>query len=205
MQIEQIEEHFAPVERGWRSDARETGKIHLSDIAKFIDYKMGLSKPIKAVDWDMVLAAQVGFLWEDVLSDAYGANYAARIGEVERDGVVCSPDGVGVFENVVTAALVVNEEYKATWKSLRNPPEDNWYWMCQFKSYCYVLNVNTTILRVLYINGDYRGSGPVYRVFKIVFTDQELAENWQMILNHRDEMVEKGFMNVRQARGEESN
>lgn len=202
MQIELIEEHFRPKNRGWRSDALETGKIHLSDIAKYIDYKMGFSKPIKAVDWDLVLAAEIGFLWEDVLSDAYGVNYATRVGEIERDGIVCSPDGVGIFEESVTFSLAVNEEYKATWKSLKNPPEDNWYWMCQFKSYCYVIGVNVTILRVLYINGDYRGSGPTYRVFKITYTDQELEENWQMIVNHRDEMISKGFLNIKMAKGE---
>lgn len=202
MDITRIEEHFTPVGSGWRSSAFETGKIHLSDIAKFIEYKMGYGKPIKAVNWDLTLAAEVGFLWEDVLSFAYAERYATRIGEIEKDGVICSPDGVNAYAPYAITAMI-NEEYKATWKSLRNPPEDNWYWMCQFKSYAYALNVGETLLRVLYINGDYKGSGPVYRVFRIQFTDRELRENWQMILNHRDEMLEKGFMNIHIARGEE--
>lgn len=201
MNLQLVEEDFKPTNIGWRSDAVETGKIHLSDIAKYIEWKHSLGEPIKATDWDLMIAATVGFIWEDVLSMMLGNRYAARIGEIELDGVVGSPDGLsdndpwGVYP-------VINEEYKATWKSMNFPPEKNWYWMTQFKSYCHMLGVKVTLLRVLYIMGDYKGSGPRYRVFRIEFTDEELKANWDLILQHRDEMVEKGFMNLRQAKGE---
>lgn len=201
MLIELIEEHFQPFQQEWRSKAEDTGKIHLSDIAKYVEWKLALSKPVKAVDWDLTLAAAVGFLWEDLLSLVLHERYACRIGEIELDGIVGSPDGLS-DNDPLRIEQVVNEEYKATWKSANSPPEDNWYWMCQFKSYCKMLGVHVTVLRVLYINGDYRGSGPMYRVFRIQFTDEELDENWNLILDHRNEMLEKGFMNVHQAKGE---
>jgi hypothetical protein len=140
----------------------------------------------------------VGFLWEEVLSREFAERYAVRIGEVEHDSIIGSPDGLSINDPKVPDNLV-DEEYKATWKSIRKPPEDNWYWMTQFKSYCYMLGVNTTVLRVLYINGDYKGSGPIPALFRIEYTSQELQENWDMVRNHRDEMLKKGYWDVREA------
>lgn len=185
-----------------RSQAGDTGKLHLSDIAKFIEYKMQFGAKQKALNWDMVAAAEVGFLWEDLLSLVLADRYAARLGEVEKDGIVGSPDGLNVYDPFWNSSLH-NEEYKATWRSTNKKPTDIWYWMTQFKSYCYMLNVDVTILRVLYLMGDYKGSGPIPMIYGLRFTDQELKENWKMILTHRDEMVEKGFMTYQQARGEE--
>lgn len=182
-----------------RTSAHSTGKIHLSDIAKYIEYKMGYMKRSKGVeDWDMELAAEVGFLWEDVLSRAFADRYAARVGEVELDGIVGSPDGLSPNDPLGQEPLV-NEEYKATWRSVRKTPTDIWYWETQFKSYCHMLGVNVTVARVLYLMGDYKGSGPLYRVFRMEFTPFDLRENWKMILDHRDEMLEKGYMDLKDA------
>jgi hypothetical protein len=87
---------------------------------------------------------------------------------------------------------------------VKKTPETIWYWMTQFKSYCTMMDVDVTIARVLYIMGDYHGSGPMYQVYKIQFTYAELTENWDMILRHRDEMVERGYMDLSEAlKGEE--
>lgn len=182
-----------------RSSAADTGKLHLSDIAKYIDFKMKFTKMnTQARKWNLMAAAEMGFLWEDVLSLMLGKRYAMRIGEIEKDGIVCSPDGVSPIDPYGYESLV-NEEYKATWKSINKPPEDNWYWMTQFKSYDYVLGVNVTILRVLYINGDYKGSGPLPAKFRLQYSERELVENWQMICNARDEMMDKGYFTVHEA------
>jgi hypothetical protein len=34
--------------------------------------------------------------------------------------------------------------------------------------------------------GDYKGSGPIYRVARIRFTQKELEDNWRMILQHKE-------------------
>ena len=94
---------------------------------------------------------------------------------------------------------LVDEEYKATWRSIRQPPEENWYWMTQFKSYDYMFGVPVTVLRVLYLNGNYKGSGPLDEAFRIEYTERELLENWQMVVNHRDEMLKKGYWTVKEA------
>ena len=49
-----------------RTAASDTGKIHLSDIAKYIDLKMQFTKMNKdAMKWNLLAAAEAGFLWED--------------------------------------------------------------------------------------------------------------------------------------------
>lgn len=181
-----------------RTKAADTGKLHLSDIAKFVEYKMQFGPKGGAINWDMVAAAEVGFLWEDLLSYVLADRYAARLSEVEKDGIVGSPDGLNIYDPFFNSSLH-NEEYKATWRSVKKTPPDIWYWMTQFKSYCYMLGVDVSIVRVLYLNGDYKGSGPISMVYGLRFTDQELKENWEMILKHRDEMMEKGYMDYKQA------
>lgn len=200
MQIDSIEEEFQFKGSGLdRTQARDTGKMHLSDIAKYIDLKMQFTKfNTQASNWDLLAAAEVGFLWEDCLSLVLGNRYAVRIGEIEVDNIVGSPDGVGDWDPY-GKVLITDEEYKATWRSANKPPEDNWYWMTQFKSYCHMLGTTVTILRVLYINGNYKGSGPMMRVFRIEYTYRELLENWQMVVNHRDEMLQKGYWTVKEA------
>jgi hypothetical protein len=52
---------------------------------------------------------------------------------------------------------------------------------------------------VLYVNGDYKGSGPLPGTFRIQYSRRELQENWDMILNARDDMLKKGYMTVKDA------
>jgi hypothetical protein len=201
MEIVEVDEDFKALGSGVpRTSAHDTGKIHLSDVAHFIDHKMKFTKFSQgAMKWDMNLAAEIGFSWEEVLSRALGDRYAARLGEVEVDGIVGSPDGLSA-NDPYRRSEIINEEYKATWRGVRQTPDENWYWMTQFKSYCYMLGVDTTLVRALHVNGDYKGSGPLYRVHRVQFTDRELRENWELIIRHRDEMLGKGYMDVNDAR-----
>lgn len=193
MEVCTLEEEFAPKGSGLpRSDPEETGKLHVSTIIRYVETKLGLAT---VADWNLNVAAEVGFLWEDVLSATFAARMAARLEEVEKDGIVGSPDGLNVYEGEL-----VNEEYKCTWRSMLRAIEDNWYYMTQFKSYCYMLGVYTTIARVLYLFGDWRDNkGPQYRVYKIDFTETELKENWDMILNHSAFMKEKGIWRMKRS------
>ena len=77
------------------------------------------------------------------------------------------------------------EEYKFTWKSSSRPPEDNWRWVTQMKAYCYVLGLTEANLRVFYANGDYRQNRkPLYQGYRFTFREDELKENWAMLINH---------------------
>ena len=199
MELIKLDVEFKPKGSGTnRTSAHETGMIHLSDIARYIEFKMKFGPAGTKAKFNLAVAGEVGFMWEDALSLVWAERYAARIGEVEKDGIVGSPDGLSPYDPFERYPIV-NEEYKATWRSSNKTPDKVWYYMTQFKSYCYMLDVNVTIAHILYLMGDYRGSGPQYECYRIEFSEQELIENWTMILSHRDEMVENGYLNLEEA------
>lgn len=130
---------------------------------------------------------EAGFYWEDVFSTAWAdreerEGVIFRTEELIEDGVYASPDGLWVPR--LRANPLTLEEYKFTWYSSNRAPEDNWLWMTQIKAYLYALGLNEANLRVYYCMGDYRGSGPQYKRFKITVPDWEKEENWTMLINH---------------------
>ena len=161
------------------------GGLHLGTVIKSLQESSGLWYKGAGFS-DMQLTAEIGLLWERVLSKVMGEKYAMRPPQVQLDGIWMSPDGIGPDPRGIVPLVV--EEYKATWQSTKRSPLDNFYYMCQIKSYCRVLETNVAVMRIFYIMGDYRGSGPVYRVARIKFTEYELEQNWNMILRHKEEM-----------------
>jgi hypothetical protein len=123
------------------------------------------------------LAAEVGFMWEELLSATLKARLPDRIGEIVLDGITMSPDGLDVEEWVLW-------EYKAVWHSSKRSPADNFKWQSQVKGYCKGVGTLEAKMAILYLNGDWRGGGPEYRGYKISYTQLEVDENWQMLVNH---------------------
>jgi hypothetical protein len=203
MIIREVEEEFVFKGSGLpRSNAYETGKIHASDIIRFIEWRLDLAPNKKGNSpgkWDLPLCGELGFIWEDILSYFFGNRYTARIGEVEKDGIVGSPDSIGPDHWGMVP--LVDEEFKLTWKSSKAEVEKNWYYMTQFKTYAYMLGVQTTWVRIIHIMGDYswRGEtligtddyriGPVRKTYRISWDQEELEENWKLILDNRDKMI----------------
>ena len=158
------------------SGDRTIGKLHLSDI--YTDLDKTLFPKNSTADLTNKLWGEVGFLWEMVLSRALADHCSERPGEVELDGVIGSPDGFDPDTQVL-------DEYKCTWRSIKNAkPENVWKWMVQVKGYCKMLGVATVRFHILYLMGDYKGSGPLYRSYLFSFTQREIDENWTMLLNH---------------------
>lgn len=166
---------------------RSRDKLHVSDIYTNISNRLH-HKSSKNPTSEMMsneLFKQVGFLFEIALSNAFGENLGIRPGEIERDGIVGSPDGI----NFMSGRL---EEYKVTWKSSNNSPEDNWRWMTQIKAYLKLTGLSECLLRVLYVMGNYKGSGPQYREYLLSFTEEEIEENWEMLVTHAKTMRKEG-------------
>jgi hypothetical protein len=184
MRIDQVDEAFelagSGVDRSCGPDV-----VHLTDVTRYIGAKTGLG-PNTAGQWDLDAAAEAGFIWEDLLSLVLGRRLGVAPGEVELDGIVGSPDGIGPdpWEEVPLAV----QEYKCTWRSVRNgQPDGVWHWMAQVKGYCRMVGTHVVVFRVLYLMGDYKGSGPLRRTFRLEFDQKEIEENWAMILRHREE------------------
>ena len=159
--------------------------LHLGTVIKSLMDSSGIGYKGNGFS-DMQLTAEIGLLWEDMLSKIMRNKYAARPGQIQVDGIWVSPDGIG--GDPKGEVHMVLEEYKATWQSTRRSPVDNFYYMAQVKSYCRAIETTVAIMRIFYIMGDYKGSGPIYRVARIKFTQYELDKNWEMILKHKEKM-----------------
>ena len=165
------------------------GEVHCTDVIRYIEEK--LRRGGRGGFEDMELTMDIGFWWEEMLSRIYmerNIPFPERPGEFVCDGIVISPDGIGT--DTVEPYPMALREYKATWQSSRKLPSDNWRYMTQAKSYCYVIGVNVVIYDIAYLMGNYQGSGPQYRQARVEFTNQELYQNWEMLKLHAKEMME---------------
>lgn len=173
MKIERINEEFP-----WTTVPRSPG-LHLTDIID--DVLQTLNMAVKYNEGtDPRLQYEKGYLWEVVLSQAFSENVAHRIGEIEMDGIICTPDSLSW-----DGKNPIVEEYKCTAKSSVSSPGDNVRWMMQAKGYCKVLESNSCIFRILYLCGNYRDiRSPQYFPYLIDFSQTEIDENWLSIVNH---------------------
>lgn len=162
--------------------------------------RMG-ADPNAFTEEDLDQFAMVGFLWEwgigAWLNDAAFQNQILKLcgeeevklihpGELELDGIFGTPDDLDVRGRAL-------EEWKATWISARHDIRvKKRRWIIQAMAYCWMLGVNKAVLRVFFLNGryeKYQMGAPIVRFYRFRWTDQELEENWQMIVGHRDEMA----------------
>lgn len=158
--------------------------LHLTDV---ITYILDTINPRIGGGFDDIeLTAEVGFMWEDLLSLVLGNRLGKRLNDIQCDGIYCNPDGLGFDPlNLNEVAL---EEYKCTWKSMKKLPTEVLKWMMQVKGYCHALGLKVVIFHVLYLMGDYfkEHHGPQARSFRIEFTEEEIEENWNVILANKD-------------------
>ena len=180
MKITEIDEEMPTL--GSSNFTRSPG-IHLSDVLRSLNKTLNRTK---TSDWDMDPTRAVGLLWEEVLNRAFADSLGERCGEICKDGVIMTPDGFHVEDWEL-------EEAKATWRSMNRELTDPsfWDWFAQMKAYCYATGTQVARLRVLWVAGDYRGSGPKYQRYRVEFTENELNDNWQMLMNHKKTMEDK--------------
>lgn len=101
---------------------------------------------------------------------------------VKKDGIWVSPDNVAMDP-------WRGREFKLTWYSMKKecPWHDvYWPWRVQMMAYAWVLETLVFELWVLFVNGRYPFGAPRPHLqpYLITFTEQELAENWMMLVNH---------------------
>ncbi len=169
MRIRELKEEFPWTTE--QSKSRSKG-LHLTDVIHQMD-KTLMETADREIDDEARMQFEKGWLWEVALSRAFGEKAAVRAGEVSLDGVAGSPDGVGYDDR---EELVV-DEYKCTTYSADKRPTDMWRWMMQVKGYCKMVGATKCVFRVLHLS-----FVPVYKVWVLVFTQEELDENWQSVL-----------------------
>ena len=153
--------------------------MHVSVIINNMALTAGISTN-KPIDADSVMRMTMGFVWEDIVGD-YLATFFHQITQIpaERDNIHGTLDAYDTIAHEV-------HEYKATWKGEDKAIQDAWRWYTQIKAYCLMTNVTSAKLRVLHLC-----PYPRPRTYKLVFTQQELNENWQAILQHNDYMLNR--------------
>lgn len=169
--------------------------LHVSEIYKRLMMHIEPKTYGKPIDDEAKRRMEVGILFENVLERALAEKYGtARVGEVvSPEGIILSPDGVN-------PTLVAGEEYKATFKSCRHGIVDELgmplpgfiVWFVQMKAYAKWLELLDWLLRVLFICGDYsRPIRPQFHSYRIRFTQNEVDENWTMLINlaHEEGML----------------
>ena len=159
--------------------------IHLSGVLRYIAIKSGILQVAVQEDREdeMPLRMALGMAWENWVVGLY-PDMIWQPGEFERDQVYGTPDGITLTGD--TGNGVALEEFKCTWKSSRKPLLDQWMWMQQGSGYCNMLDTDRVTYNVLYVNGDYRDSGPQYIRSLVEFSSHDLRRNWDMVLGSRD-------------------
>jgi len=157
---------------------RSTDKPHVGEIIHRMLIDLGVEKRF---DEPNPYQFEKGFVWERLLSMAL-PNVAERPGEIEQDGIICSPDGIGYSDWVQDTVV---EEYKCTARSSSHNPGNNVGWMMQIKAYCKAVGVTNVVMRILHLNGDYKTDrNPTPKTYLIQFTQGEIDTNWNAILNY---------------------
>lgn len=187
MQIELVEDPglIARIGESATSKTRSAG-LHVSEIYGRLMARLEPKKYGKPIDAEARLRMEVGILFENMLEQGLREKYATtRVGEVvSPEGIILSPDGVN-------PTLCRGEEYKATFKSCRDGLVDDdgapylkfLAWFIQMKAYAKWLYLSDWILRVFFIAGDYnRPLLPQFRTYYISFSDEEIDDNWEMLL-----------------------
>jgi hypothetical protein len=174
-----IEDTYKAIQFSLHNQERSPG-LHLSDVLDDMETTI-FGDQYRNYSWNLNWSATLGFIWERIIETHIVAALTEQgllfsPGEITKDGIAMTPDGYNADGKI--------EEWKCAWKSSRHPIEESHRYLWQIKSYCYGIGVNEATLRVLHIMGDYKGSGPLPRFYELVFTDRELNENWEMIVNH---------------------
>jgi len=171
MRVRELKEEFP-----WTTEQtgkRSTGKPHVTGLIRMME--VGIQETSgKELSDATRMQFEKGWLWEATLSMAFGEKAAYRPGEIELDGIVGSPDGMSIDDR----GECFVEEYKCTAYSSDKPITEHWRWMAQVKAYCKMVGATKCVFRVLHLS-----FVPVYKVWELVFSQRELDENWEALVN----------------------
>lgn len=181
-----------------RRDPRSPG-LHLShiihDLAATMEPKRFHHDDRPGLDLDTVPK-----IWLGQATDHYLRHIrpGVGVGEIDKDGVTMTCDNVSLLGEPPRPGLVgdyaddwVVEEFKLTWMSPGKLPIEQAiqdkkfrHWLWQLKGYCWAWETRRARLVVLFVNGRYAPPTPHPEQLDIVFTYEELKNNWAMLLGH---------------------
>lgn len=160
--------------------------VHVSDVIKHIVKVGGLRKTEGYTDDDLAEFGIFGRVWEHHLAlTLFQPPRYERVGVVELDGILGSPDAVDFDEYAVAefkmAWASCSEIDKATDKAAALKSKFPWY-IWQIASYCHMLSMVRARLVVAFVNGNYKPPKPCTRQYSIIFTAAELTQHWRNLV-----------------------
>lgn len=191
------------------TSSNRTPGLHVSSIIRLLAMDRGILTPQDAEELSLVdvrdmsgigiiaeLRIHMGLAWEDHYLKCL-PDVQKHPGELKLDGVYLSPDGesVSVIFTLPGKWGVIIHEVKCTYKSTNTTTprgkvlegKKNFLWMCQLKSYCKAKGTRHAVLHVLHVCGDYiRPIVPMLYRYHIEFTQQELDDNWNLLMDWKD-------------------
>lgn len=160
------------------SNQERTPGVHLTDLLNARELAMGEEGFAPEPEETTQTRFALGFAWElaieRALNELWGEMHSRiiRVGEVELDGVLMTPDAVDVADGCL-------EEWKCSKLSSQRDPGRYRRYITQMMCYCHALGLTEARLRVLHLNGDYREErGPLIKSWRFEFEVGELETNW---------------------------
>jgi hypothetical protein len=176
--------------------------LHMSDIygAMLKDLHPERYENFKDDEAGLEMFGEGGFAVEHIIERGLKGRHAERPEEFQTpEGIYFSPDLL-IYEHDTNRVRL--GEIKAAWMSSREvprkstsssfmsfPPKFDKY-LYQIKAYCYHLGTPYACLIVYFVNGKYDCKNraeelkPELHVWELEFSDIELREHWQMLLNY---------------------
>jgi len=161
-------------------DPRDPSGVHVTDLyweAQRI--AKGKEKPDYS---DTEGLAEMGFLWEFAvrpwIRQSFPNDLVIFSPVYELEGVKATLDAVAIPTSSPVLPVVIDAKVKF---GKLSKPSDRPDWLWQQKTYCKI--VGTSQAKLFYLN---ILSGPprcIAGVFHLVFTEEEIAENWSTVLN----------------------
>lgn len=173
--------------------AYRSSGVHLSGVLREIGMAIRVLAPGEPIEEDLPTICALGFMWEEFAASLY-PSLVYQPGEVCVDGVWMTCDGVGTVLNEHGFEETCVEEFKFTQKKLLGPEEfmagpKAWMWRAQGQGYCRGYEALLVRWHVMFVRGDYKSSGPVYRRYLVRFTPEEVERNWDMVLRNKERAV----------------
>jgi hypothetical protein len=170
---------------------RDPSKPHVTDLIHAVEDLGKEAKPFdyEALPQNVKNIMAMGRIWEAlVLRDVVGVGMSAGLIAVtklvvETDGIIGSPDGILSSGASSPAEIVIEVKCRFSPSNDRFP-RDNTRYMQQCKSYCHMTGARKVWMPILYLST--RPPNAEYIIHRFEFTDLEVQENWQMIVNMRD-------------------
>lgn len=166
--------------------------LHHSEILNSLCVKYGIYKESDFNAPGVMTRMQLGLAFEDILYDRLRRHYQ---GQYFKPGELIIGD-VPITLDLYHSAFNRPEEVKLTWLSSAHHPLGDKFlkYRWQVMSQCLATEDSIGGLHVNHINGDYKGYSPQYNFWEYEFTSKELRDHEAFILNHRDEMLRKGYI-----------